>query len=210
MPIKLDIAAPQVADKLTLVNGADESVNVQVRVFRWSTVNGAEKLEPTTDVVASPPAARVPAKGQYVLRIVRVGKAPVAGEERYRVLINEIPDTKKMKAGTVGFALRFSVSIFFHSPNAADARVVWSVRQTLRGLVVSGANSGDVSLRITDLKVLSGRRLVASKSGLVGYVQGGATSDFQLGQVKGALRGNVQLKAQSDEGAIDVTIPISN
>ncbi len=210
MPIKLDISSPQVASKLTLTNGDDEAVNIQVRVFRWSTVSGVEKLDPTPDVVASPPAAKVPAGGQYVLRVVRVSKAPVIGEERYRILIDEIPDPRKAKAGTVGFSLRFSVPVFFHNKDALDAKLSWSVKQTLRGLVVTGSNAGDITARISDLKILSGGRVVASKSGLVGYVQGGSTADFALGLVKGPLQGNVQIRAQSDRGAIDATVPIRN
>ncbi len=210
MPIKLDLTAPKVADKLIVANGDDEPFNIQVRLFRWSTVNGVDRLDPTTDVVASPPAAHVPAHGQYVVRVVRTAKTPVVGEERYRVLIDQIPEPKKLKKGTIGFSLRFSVPVFFQDANASDASVTWTGRQTVNGLVISGVNSGDLTMRISDMQVLSGGRVVASKKGLVGYVQGGATATFPLGPVKGALQGAVQMKAQSDGGVVDVTVPISN
>src|SRR3954471_12794319 len=41
-------------------------------VFRWSQVDSKEKLEPTEEVVASPPAVTLAANGSYVARIVRV------------------------------------------------------------------------------------------------------------------------------------------
>jgi fimbrial chaperone protein len=35
---------------------------VQIRLFRWSQVDGKEKLEPTDEVAASPPAITMAAK----------------------------------------------------------------------------------------------------------------------------------------------------
>jgi fimbrial chaperone protein len=210
MPVKLDMTVPQVADKIIVTNGDSEPVNLQIRVFKWTTVKGVDQLSPTSDVVASPPAARVAAKGQYVVRVVRVAKMPVSGEERYRLLVDQIPDPKKSRPGTVSFALRMSLPVFFRNTDAADAKVAWSVRQTLKGLVVGATNSGDRTLRVSDLLVLSAGRVVARKKGLVGYVQGRATAEFPLDAVKGTLKGTIRLKAQTDKGVVDATLPIGN
>jgi len=82
---------------VTLRNEGTTPINAQIRVFRWSLVNGQEKLEPTDDVVASPPSVTLTPKGQYIARIVRVSKQPVAGEESYRLLVDQLPDLSKQK-----------------------------------------------------------------------------------------------------------------
>src|SRR5690349_1668840 len=87
-PVLVDVTAPGAASTITLHNAGSTPINAQVRVFRWSLVNGEEKLEPTDDVVPSPPILTLAPNGKNVVRIVRVAKTPVAGEESYRMLVD--------------------------------------------------------------------------------------------------------------------------
>jgi P pilus assembly chaperone PapD len=79
--------------RLTLRNDEDTEVTVQTRVLRWSQNAGKETLEPTPDVVASPPAVTLAPGADYVVRVVRVSKQPVHGEESYRVIVDQLPRT---------------------------------------------------------------------------------------------------------------------
>jgi fimbrial chaperone protein len=54
-PVLLDIAAPAAAAMVTLRNTGATPIATQIRVFRWVQEEGRERLEPTADVVASPP-----------------------------------------------------------------------------------------------------------------------------------------------------------
>ncbi|MHC2468560.1 fimbrial biogenesis chaperone [Bradyrhizobium embrapense] len=90
-PVLLELNAPAAAASLTLRNDEDADVEVQTRVLRWSQSDGKESLEPTTDVVASPPAVRMTPHSDYVVRVVRVSKQPVNGEESYRVIVDQLP-----------------------------------------------------------------------------------------------------------------------
>ena len=53
------------------------------------------------------------------VRLVRVSKAPVSGEETYRLLIDEIPDRKNLQAGTVALHVRQSLPVFFAGNDVA-------------------------------------------------------------------------------------------
>src|SRR5215831_17602613 len=75
-PVTLEIPAPGASATLKLRNEGSAALNAQIRVFRWTEVNGEEKLEPTDDVVASPPIARLAPKADYVVRLVRLAKRP--------------------------------------------------------------------------------------------------------------------------------------
>lgn len=86
----MEVLSPAAAATFTLHNEGTSPLNAQIRVFRWSQVNGEEKLEPTTDVVASPPIAALAPKTDYTIRIVRVSKQPVATGETYRLFVDEI------------------------------------------------------------------------------------------------------------------------
>ncbi len=45
-------------------------------------------------------------------------------EESYRVLVDELPDPSRKKAGTVALVLRYSVPVFFRNPDAKAPDVV--------------------------------------------------------------------------------------
>lgn len=209
-PTRLEMTAPQAADVITLRNVDKNPVNVQIRVFRWSQVGGVERLEPTADVVASPPATRVAAGSEYLVRVVRVSKAPVAAEESYRVLVDEIPDPARMKAGTVSFNVRFSLPVFVKSPEATAPKIAWNLKRSDGGLVLSAVNSGDTRLKLSDVQLVQGGRNIADRKGLVGYVLGRGTMQFPIGNVKGLSSAPVALKAKSDAGALEANVSVSN
>src|ERR1700737_2550394 len=110
-PVLIDVTAPGAASTVTLRNEAP--INVQIRLFRWSQVDGKENLEPTDDVVASPPAVTLAPKANYVARIVRVTKRPIGGEESYRVLIDQLPAPTQKRGNAVNLLGRYSIPVFF-------------------------------------------------------------------------------------------------
>ena len=71
-PVLLEMTSPSAAGTLKLRNDEDSEVTIQTRVLRWSQTGGKETLEPTTDVVASPPAVKLAPGADYVVRVVRV------------------------------------------------------------------------------------------------------------------------------------------
>ena len=105
-PTSLELIAPSATTVLNLANEGDHPINVQIRVFKWSQTGGVESLEPTRDVVASPPSTRMSPNAQYVVRVVRTSKVPVRAEETYRVIVDELPDPSRARAGTVTFIMQ--------------------------------------------------------------------------------------------------------
>jgi fimbrial chaperone protein len=125
-PVLVDVTAPGAASTVTLRNEGTTPINAQIRVFRWSLVNGQEKLEPTDDVVASPPSVTLTPKGQYIARIVRVSKQPVVGEESYRLMVDQLPDLSQQKSGAVNLLMRYSIPVFCGAPTKKNPTVAWS------------------------------------------------------------------------------------
>ncbi len=198
-PIGIELQAPAAASVLTLTNKGRELVTAQVRVFRWKQVGGKDVLEPTRDVVASPPILRMRPGRENVIRVVRVTKRPVKGEESYRLIIDQIPDKKRKGVGVV-FAMRYSIPVFFHDRAATPARVTWKVARKGRALVLTASNAGTRHERISKLKVVNGRgkSLVISR-GLAGYVLGNSTRVWKV-KTRVPMTGVVTIKGQGING----------
>lgn len=111
-PITLDLDARTAASTIRLWNNDRRPINVQVRVYSWTKVNGKDRLEPTTNVVASPPMTKLAPGSENLIRVVRVSKRPVRGKESYRILVDELP-TSQRAAGTVNVVVRHSIPVHF-------------------------------------------------------------------------------------------------
>jgi len=113
LPIRMEVRAPEIGDTFTLRNKEERPLNVQVRIFRSVQKGGKEHFEPTRDVVVSPPFVSLRSGADYAVRVVRIGKKPVTEKETYRLIVDELPDPKRQRAGTVNFAVRYSLPVSF-------------------------------------------------------------------------------------------------
>ncbi|MBK1870001.1 molecular chaperone [Aestuariivirga sp. YIM B02566] len=184
-PTLIDQKAPASTAALTVQAPGKEPMRVQVRLFRWVQVDGQDRLEPTRDVVASPPMLKVAPGTDYTVRIVRTTKRPVTGEESYRLLVDQLPEPKDKKANQVTLVIRHSIPVFFSTGDEKPAAIAWSAVKTSKGLVLTARNDGGRRFKLTNLvvKTASGK-LLRRIDGLAGYVLGRSTMSWPVtGQV---------------------------
>ncbi len=164
--------APGAAATVTLRNNGAKPIATQVRVFRWIQEAGRERMEPTEDVVASPPAVELQPAQDYVVRVVRVTQKPVAGEEAYRLFIDELPEAPRRQR-TVNFVLRFAIPLFFDASGSSAPEATWQVTQDGHAVSLSAANGGDRRLRLASVRIgEAAGKSISFGPGLVGYALG--------------------------------------
>lgn len=205
-PVLVEVPAPGATSSLKLHNEGTKPLDAQIRIFRWTQVNGADTLTPTDDVAASPPAASMRPNTDYTVRIVRLNKVPVAQEESYRLLIDELPTPATTTSATVNIALRYSIPVFFTVPGASAPKLTWELQQRGTKPVIVVSNAGDRRIRLAKLKFTDGKGAVASfGEGLAGYVLGRSSKNFEVpAKLKGfGAGGVVSMSAQSDTGPIE-------
>ncbi len=180
-------------------------IATQVRVFRWIQDAGQERLEPSEDVVASPPAVDLAPAQDYVVRAVRVAKTPIEGEEAYRLVIDELPEPPTRQR-TVSFIVRHIVPLLFDAPNASAPNVKWQVVQSGRAISLSAVNQGDRRFRLASVRINDGAgKGVSFGPGLVGYALGRSTMSWTVSTRKSvfASGAKVNITGQTEEGPFD-------
>jgi fimbrial chaperone protein len=209
-PVLLDVtSAGAAASTLTLHNAGTTPINAQVRVFRWSLVNGEEKLEPTDDVAASPPVITLAPNAKNLVRIIRQSKQPVVGEESYRLLVDQLPDLSQQKNGAVNLMVRYSIPVFFGAANKKSPTVAWSVAVKGDKVTLSAHNTGDRRLRISALTLRDANgRSISLGSGLAGYALGQSTKSWTVPGHGFSPQGAASISAQSDGGPIQAVASI--
>ena len=146
-----------------------------------------------------------------VIRIVRTAKAPVQGEESYRLIVDELPPAKGGAGLSIKFVLRYSIPVFFNSAQQKGADLSWSVSTKGGQTVLTAANTGDSHLRISGLSMTpAGGKTVSFGQGLVGYVLAKSTARFTLKQaLKGARAGStVEIMAEGNDGPVKATAEV--
>lgn len=205
-PVGIEAPANAPAGVVTLSNGSAEPVALQVRVFRWTQAEGRDVLAPTTDVVASPPAARIEPGGQQVVRVVRTAKMPATSEEAYRLIVDEIPVAQPAPTEGLRMTLRQSIPVFFGSNARAKPRVEWRMVHAAGGWELAAVNSGPRRQRISDLEIRDeSGRLLERRPGLVGYVLGNSEARWPL-NLQATATVSAKLVAASDAGAVHVDL----
>jgi len=208
-PVLVDVTAPGAASTITLHNAGPTPINAQIRVFRWSLVNGEEKLEATDDVVASPPTVMLAPNGKNIARIVRVAKQPVTGEESYRLLVDQLPDLSQQKNGAVNLMVRYSIPVFFGAANKKNPTLAWSVAVKGDRVTLAAHNTGDRRLRISALTVKDANgRSISLGNGLAGYALGQSTKSWTIPARGFAAHGSASISAQSDGGPVQAVASI--
>ncbi|OOG53714.1 fimbria/pilus periplasmic chaperone [Rhodanobacter sp. C03] len=215
-PIGIDMSAAERASSMTLVNTGTDPVNLQLRIFKWSQVNGEEVLVPATDMLVSPPAATIPAGVSYTVRIARQSVTSVQNELSYRVFIDELPkpvDPRTLGQG-VSMVLRTSLPVFVVDPKAF-AKLSWKVWQDGSGLHAEATNSGQRHAKIIGLAVQpEGGSPLVFGNGLNGYVLTGAHKRFDLKmdpKAKPLVPGMVvKLTAHDGSEAIQESLHVEN
>ena len=202
-PFMIDLPQGGASTIVTLETDKKEGVAVQARVFRWSQADGEDKLEKTEDVVVSPPVLTVRSGVSSTIRLVRVAKSPVSGEETYRIFIDEIPDRKNLQAGSVALAIRQSVPVFFAGIDARPGSIAWRAVERRGKLVLEASNAGQKRVKLLRLAVTDEKNHDLVKNGGLAYVLGGQTKAWEL---SGAAAGKtLTIKAESDTGTVNAS-----
>lgn len=203
-PVRIQVDTPAAASKVTVSNPGDVPITAQLRVFKWTRVNGQDQLTPTRDVVASPPLVKLAPGQPYVVRIVRLKKSGVAGEESYRLLVDEIP-SPEAQTPVIGprFAIRQSLPVFFTGAGA-NAQIEWEASLKKGRLYVSARNQGQKRIRLSELSISAGAGKPLKVTTGLGYVLGRSSEQWAAKiPVKGFAPGTtITIQAQSDNGPI--------
>ena len=207
-PINIEVTAPVTTATETLSNIDGKGVlNCQVRVFKWTQVNGVEKLEPTRDVVASPPALTIAEGKNATVRIVRLSKTPVTTEETYRLLVDEIPPAPTKGTEAVAFAVRHNIPVFF-APAGLSTKFDWTAKPVKGGIKLIATNSGQRHIRVASLVMSGAGETDVYNNGLAGYALAGSSNGWIV-KSKAIKSGSmIKITAKVNDAPFEATVQV--
>ena len=166
-PVVLKLPAKALATSLKLENNGSKDAFMQAEIFAWSQPNGEDVLEPTREVLVSPPVFRISPGNTQIVRIGRLKPAsPGPLERSYRVIISEYLPADKPVEGGISTLLKLSLPLFVPALNKQATALTWQAERIAGtdDLQLTVENPSNSSAKITALKLVQDGHSIASRS----------------------------------------------
>ncbi len=203
-PTRLELGPGRPGGVLTVTNGGDTPLLVQVQSFAWRAGTAAAELEPTRELVAVPPLLELAPGERQVVRVARRATTEPQVEETYRILVTEVPRVDPESG--VRLALRFSLPVFV-TPSGARPEPDWRIERRTTGPTLVIVNRGRAHLHIRRLELLGPGRPTVLDDGPT-YVLAGREERWPLvgARLEGARA--LSIRAETNLGELDLEIPL--
>jgi fimbrial chaperone protein len=213
-PVRIELGSGAPSGALTVRNDGPDSVVVQMSVLKWTQAGNADRYEPTTEALVTPPIATIPPGAEQLVRVgLRRGPDP-RQEVAYRLYVQEVPPPPQPGFSGLQMALRIGVPVFVAPLLPAERSLAWKVRLGDDGsLVVSATNAGTANAQVQSVaaRAVEGPRAWIADHALT-YVLAGSERSWKLAPEGGSPASppaRVVVKALTDAGDVEVSVAIA-
>jgi len=206
-PLRLMLPPGANSASLFLENTGGEPVLVQAEVMAWSQRDGAEVLEPSQDLIVSPPVFKVAPGAAQTVRVGMMRPNDAARELTYRLFLQEVPPPMRPGEQELRVALRLSLPVFIQPRGKVAPQLTWRAARGPQGaIVLSLTNSGNAHVQAIDCRLYDGNNALIAESNLGGYVLPGQSRSWSIASSKPWGGGRIRLMARTDAGDVSAQV----
>lgn len=205
-PMRVDLSGAVPTAVLTVTNGDEQPLTIQVQARSWRQSEGRDEQEPTGDLILNPALATIPPGGEQIIRIALRAPPDHTRERAYRLVVREVPMATEKPAGdSLRVALAMDIPLYVE-PIAKEgtSRPAFAVERNNASVRIRIGNDGERHLRLTDLDVSQGGHVLIEQAVIV--VLPGAIRYLPLPVNTSTVGVPLVLKAQSNIGPIEAVI----
>ncbi len=206
-PVVLELSSSRTAGVVKIVNNDNHNVSLQIRAYEWSQVDSQDALQPTQNLIISPPVFNLAPGASQVIRVVS-RQAAGASEIAFRLLIDEIPSATE--GAIISFKFRISMPVFIAANTAPKLQLDYQLRAGKPARLMV-QNNGNRRARLLDvaLTLPNGRKINAPAGGNP-YTLAGITRQYLIDTETPLAAGSkVKMTANSDTGPIDTELIVA-
>jgi len=205
-PIRVDVAGGQRSVTLIVRNDGDQTTLVQTQIMAWSQADNEDRLEATTDLLASPPIFELVPGGVQTVRLALRRPADADRERSYRILVSEVPGPPQPGFTGATFALKLSLPVFVDAAmTKAVAQLVWSGAIDADGrLALTATNTGSKHVQVRTVDVMHDGPGVDGRQAGLWYVLPGQRRSVMVAPLPGRAiaTDRVRIHADTDAGIV--------
>lgn len=179
------------AGRFSLSNSGDAPIGVQARVYAWVQVGNEDRLSPTRALVLSPPIATIAPGASQLVRVVATGPLPLANDQAYRVVVEELPGSEESGSSTIAIRMRYIVPLYVRSGKARPPALACGIvtAQAAPKASLSCTNAGGQAAQLGASRLTGLGSPYELTPGLLGYVLPGSRRSWDLDPTRAAALG---------------------
>lgn len=210
-PVRISLSSSTPLSSIAVRNNGAEATVVQVDTSRWSQSAGQMILEPTRDVLATPPIFTISAGGTQVVRLGLRRPVDSQRELTYRVALHEVVKSDPSVSG-LRVALVITIPIFVQPPVTSAPKLQWHVvRSGSGGWRLEVANTGNAHVRLANVELTdSDTGKTFAKQDLAGYVLADESRSWILRPIFQPSNAPVLIRANTDAGDFESRTQLEN
>lgn len=203
-PMRADLSAAAPTAVITVNNGGEQPLTVQIQARSWQQADGRDEQAPSGDFILNPAMATIPPGGEQVIRIALRIPPDQKVERAYRLVVREVPLAPQEGEG-LRMALAMDIPVFV-APLASEAVASprFSIDNSGNTSRVRIANDGSRHLRLAGIVVSQGEHTLLEQGVLV--ILPRVTNYLRLPAPLTPAKGVLKLQAQSNIGPVDVVL----
>ncbi len=151
-PLKLYFDPGNTTATLTLTNEGAEKVSVQVSSMAWTQEDGRDQYAPSADIVVFPKIVSIDPLEERVIRVGFQGASGVAGEQAYRLYVQELPVERPGELA-MKFVVRMAIPVFAQGTGLYRSWALEDVDLVAEGLSVPVNNTGSQHVKVGTIAV---------------------------------------------------------
>ncbi|AOA59815.1 protein CsuC [Acinetobacter larvae] len=231
-PIYPKIENDEKATAVWLENTGDRDALVQIRVFAWQQQDYDDSYQQQSDIISSPPVAKIKAGERSMLRITRTKPVQDQTENAYRIIVDELPikldQDNAQQNSQLSFQMRYSIPLFSYGAGLGSGLTEKSSKENSQHAFAKPIlsyrllddrdgqsellieNNGAKFARITALKFERDQAATALEGLSLGYILPHSSMKFTIpSKYLQQIRQAKQLYAVDTSGASAVTIDLT-
>jgi fimbrial chaperone protein len=210
-PVRVELAAAQRTQALTVRNEQDAPVTVELHVKAWAQHDGEDELTDSRDVLSTPPVFTLQGHAEQIIRVALRRDVDTSQELSYRLILQEVPEQAPQEFIGLRVALRLSLPIFVSPRQPAQDDVAWrATRFENGGLRIEAENRGSAHLQVTDFMAqLGGDDAHAVHAANSKYLLPGSSGAWTLTPAFDvSSHTSITVRGFSDRGEFSTEIPL--
>jgi fimbrial chaperone protein len=179
-PITLQMVGKERTTTLRVRNTEAQPITLQLRAVDWTQASGEDVYTPSQTLAVSPPVFTLKSGETQTVRVVVEGVTAIQTEKAYRLILDQIPESRLQGEAGVVVPIRVLLPVFLTPSAGSRPRLSWKLDASPSGGVLTASNRGDTRERLVGLRVTSGATEIVSDQGLSGYVLAGSSRTWLL------------------------------
>ncbi|MCU7373421.1 fimbria/pilus periplasmic chaperone [Paucibacter sp. O1-1] len=171
MPVNVKLDRLNDRATVQVQNNGSEAVIMQADAIAWTRVQGQDVDGPTSDIIVNPPIFTIQPGQTQIVRVGLRRNQELQQEATYRMVLREVPSPRLSDIGNVSGSVRVLVALrvpVYVAPSKIVRQEQWQLRRDATGeMVASVSNTGNVHLKIGELRLQGGAALALQGSGSV-------------------------------------------